>query len=143
MIKTKLSIIILIGSFLIGSLFITGCSTFVPDEDSERITLKYQAGEYVLLEDINRNNVIFSKGSIVKLLVVTGDEWVKIYAYSSSEELLASNRFLLLYLFEESFPDKKFNQEFLDAELLKLVRQKGSADYNKKETKSDTKKVKK
>lgn len=138
MIKTKLSIII-----LIVSLFITGCSSFVPDEDSESITLKYQAGEYVLLEDINRNNVIFSKGSIVKLLVVTGDEWVKIYAYNSDEELLSSTRFLLLYLFEGDFPDEEFSQDVLDAELLKVVRPKAAGEQSVKEPKNAKKKVKK
>jgi type II secretion system-associated lipoprotein len=143
MIKTKVSIIILMGSLLAGVLFSAGCSSFVPEEDSERITLKYQAGEYVLLDDINRNNIVFSKGSIVKLLVVTGDDWVKIYAYNSNEELLSSKRFLLLYLFEDDFPDEKFNQEFLDAELLKAVRPKGSAEQSPKESKGSTKKVKK
>ena len=138
MIKTNLRIIILIGSMLI-----TGCSSFVPDDDTEKITLKYQAGEYVLLEDLNRNNVIFSKGSIVKLLVVTGDEWVKIYAYNSDEELLSSTRFLLLYLFEGDFPDEEFSQEVLDAELLKVVRPKGASDQSVKESKNDKKKVKK
>ncbi len=143
MIKTKISIIILIGSLLAGVLFSAGCSSFVPEEDSERISLKYQAGEFVLLEDINRNNLVFSKGSVVKLLVVTGDDWVKIYAYNSNEELLASTRFLLLYLFEDDFTDKKFNQEFLDGELLKIVRPKGSSEQSPKESKSSTKKAKK
>ena len=143
MIKTKLSTIILVGSLLAGALFSAGCSSFVPEEDSERISLKYQAGEYVLLDDINRNNVIFSKGSIVKLLVVTGDDWVKIYAYNSNEELLSSARFLLLYLFEDDFPDEKFSQEFLDAELLKIVRPKGLPEQSPEKSKSSTKKVKK
>lgn len=140
MIKRKFSTIILTGSLLAGAFFTAGCSSFVPEEDSERITLKYQTGEFVLLEDINRNNLVFGKGSIVKLLVVTGDDWVKIYAYNSNEELLSSVRFLLLYLFEDDFPDEEFNQEFLDAELMKIVRPKGSSEQNPKDSKKSIKK---
>jgi type II secretion system-associated lipoprotein len=136
MIKTKLG-----GIILIGSLLFAGCSSFIKDEDSDSITLKYQAGEYVLLQDINRNNVIFPKNSQVKLIVLTGDDWIKIYAYNSSEELLVSNRFLLLYMFEEDFPEKKFSQDYLNAELLKIVRPKGSADKAVKETKKTSNKV--
>jgi len=135
MIKTNLIRIILIGSLLIS-----GCSSFIPAEDSERITLKYQAGEFVLLQDLNRNGLIFPKNSAVKLIVLTGDEWVKIYAYNSSEELLSSNRLLLLYLFEGDFPNEKFSQEFLDAELLKMVRPKDSTDQPVKNSKKETKK---
>ncbi|HNX25758.1 MAG TPA: hypothetical protein PKG60_17050 [Spirochaetota bacterium] len=118
---------------LIAALLVTGCSTFIKDEDSEQISLRYQAGEYILLQDLNRNNVIFPKNSSVKLIVLTGDDWVKIYAYNSREELLASNRFLLLYLFEDDFPDGKFSQEYLDSELLKIVKQKNLSDQPNKE----------
>ena len=106
MIKTNISIIILIMSLLMA-----GCSTFIKDEDSEKISLKYQAGEYVLLQDLNRNDIIFPKNSVVKLIVLTGSDWIKIYAYNSGEELLASNRLLLLYLFDGDFPKEKFSQE--------------------------------
>lgn len=120
---------------LIGSLLITGCSSFILDADSEKISLKYQAGEYVLLSDLNRNDRIFPKDSIVKLIVVTSDEWVKIYVYNSSEELLESTRLLLLYMFEDDFPDQKFSQEYFEAELLKLVRHKDSSEKPEKATK--------
>ncbi len=137
MMKLNISSIILIGSLLM-----TGCSTFIPDADSERISIKYQAGEYVLVQDVIRNEIIFPKNSVVKLIVLTGDDWIKIYAYNAVEELLASNRFLLLYLFDVDFPDEKFSQEFLDAELLKVVKQKNSADTPVKEKKKETKKIK-
>jgi len=134
MINRNLIIII-----FILSLFISGCTTFIPDEESDQITLKYQSGEYILLQDIDRNGVIFPKNSVVKLIVVTGDDWVKIYAYNSKEELLASQRFLVLYRFDSEFPDQKFSQEYLDAELLKIVKPKGYSDKPKKEIKKKLK----
>jgi type II secretion system-associated lipoprotein len=131
------------GSFLlIAALLLSGCSTFIPDEDSEQISLKYQAGEYVLLQDLNRNNVIIPKNTALKLIVLTSDDWIKVYAYNSSEEILASNRFLLLYLFQEDFPEEKFSQEYLDAELLKIVKPRNSSVQPKTEKTKSLKKQK-
>ncbi len=135
MIKTSVGRI-----FFIALIFTSACSTFIRDEDSGTLLLKYQAGEFVLLQNISRNEEILPANSIVKLIVVPGDEWVKIYAYDSSEELLVSKRVLLLYLFQSDFPDEKFSQEFLDAELLKLVKPKISgAKAEKKVIKKETK----
>jgi type II secretion system-associated lipoprotein len=110
---------------IIGLLSISACSSFIKDEDANSITLKYQEGEYILLEDLTRNDVTLRKNTVVKLLVETSSDWVKVYAYDSKEELLKSTRLLLLYLFDMDFPDEKFNQEYFDSEINKLVRQKG------------------
>ena len=135
MIKTNFGRIILVVSLLV-----TGCSSFIPDEDVERITLKYQAGEYVLLQDLNRNNIIFPKNSPVKLIVLAGDDWVKVYVYNSSEELLASKRLILLHMFETDFPEEKFNQELFETELAKLIKFKDPSESTKKENRKETKK---
>lgn len=125
---------------IIVSLVVTGCSSFIPDEESDKISKNYQAGEYILLQDVNRNNQVFPKDSVVKLLVFAGDDWIKVYAYNSSDDILTSNRFLILYLFEEDFPDGKFSQEFLNSELMKIVRQKTSAEKPQKVIKKKEKK---
>jgi type II secretion system-associated lipoprotein len=128
MIKRHLRII-----FIIGLASISACSSFIKEADVNSITLKYQEGEYVLLDDLTRNNVTISKNTAVKLLVETSSDWIKIYAYDSKEELLKSTRLLLLYLFDTDFPDEKFNQELFDSEVNKMVRPRGA----------DTKPVKK
>ena len=131
------------GSFLlIAALLLSGCSSFIPDADSEQISLKYQAGEYALLQDLNRNNVIIPKNTALKLIVLTSDDWIKVYAYNSSEEILASNRFILLYLFQEDFPEETFSQEYLDTELLKIVKPVNSSSQTKKEKTKNSKKAK-
>jgi type II secretion system-associated lipoprotein len=68
-------------AFTICILFTVGCSTFIPDEDVERLSVKYQSGDYILLQDVTRNDLTLAKGTVVKLIFVAGDEWVKIYAY--------------------------------------------------------------
>ena len=112
--------------FIIGVLSISACSTFMKDEDIDRVTLKYQEGEYVLIDELKRDNVSLPKNSAVKLLVETSSDWVKIYAYDSKEELLKSTRLILLYLFDTDFPNERFDQELFDSEMNKLVRPRGA-----------------
>lgn len=137
MIKQKLS-----GFIIIAALLAAGCSTFIQDIDSEQVSLKYQAGVYVLLSDVNRNNIIIPKNTPLKLIVLTSDDWIKVYGYNASEEILESNRFLVLYLFAGDFPDEKFSQEYLDAELLKIVKPAGSSGLSKTEKTKNSKKAK-
>ena len=121
----------------------TGCSSFVPDDDAERLTLKYRTGDYILLEDITRNDVTLTKGTVVKLTFVAGDDWVKIYAYDKKEELLTSRRQLLIYMFEDDFPDEEFKPELLEAELAKIVKAvNSSADNSGKSENRSGKKTK-
>lgn len=110
----------------------TGCSTFIRIEESEAIKLKYQEREFVLQSDLIRGNLTFPKDTSVKLIVNIADDWIKIYAYRSDEELLKSNRLLLFYMFRKDFPDEKFSQEYLDKELLKIIRVKSSGEPEKK-----------
>lgn len=131
--KNKLLLIILSGVFLCA-----GCSSFVPDEDVERLTLKYQSGDYILLQDVTRNDVTLTKGTIVKLIFVAGDEWAKIYAFDKKEELLSSKRQLLIYMFEDDFPDEEFNNELFETELSKVARiySSSAVEVNKQKGKS-------
>jgi len=117
-------------------LFYSGCSTFVSDEDVEKLTVKYKSGDYVLLQDITRNDVTLAKGTVIKLTFVAGDEWVKIYAYDKKEELLTSRRQLLIYMFEDEFPEEEFNPELLEMELVKVAKLYNSSVPEKDKPKS-------
>lgn len=117
---------------------LTACSTFIPEEESDRLKLINQSGEYVLVDKIERNGIILEKNTTVNLVVVTSDEWVKVYAYRSAEGLLASNRIIILYMFESDFPDKKFKRDLFNKELEKIVIPK-TASMKDKEVKKTKK----
>lgn len=129
---------------LIQLIVISGCSSFIADEDVEKLKVyesdngTYQ--EYVLLEEIVRNGMVLAKGEIVRILIVTDDEWIKVYAYRASEGLLKSVRFLVLHMFDDDFPDSKFDREKFDLELGKIIAKAGSSDNKKR---AETKKEKK
>jgi len=114
----KIKLLSIVLSFLLLG---AGCSSFVSEADIDRLTLRYQTGTYLLLQDITRNGVTLPKGTEVKLTFVAGDEWVKIYAYDKNEALLTSKRQLLIYMFEDDFPDEEFKPELVDKELAKVA----------------------
>lgn len=101
------------------------CSSFIPDDEFERLRL-YEAenetfNDYILLQDITVNEVTLTKGTRVRIVLATGDDWVKVYAYRAEEDLLKSSRTLVLLMFDDEFTDKKFSREKFDQELAKFI----------------------
>lgn len=90
--------------FLLTLLSLSSCVTLIKDEEIDVIR-KYEEGTYILKINLadNMGNSL-SKGTRVKIISRSTNEYVKFYAYSANEPLLESKRFLLLYLFQEDFP---------------------------------------
>ena len=137
---------ILLFFTLIQLLVVSSCSSFIADEEVQKLKVyesdngSYQ--EYVLLEETVRNGMVLAKGERVRILIVTDDEWIKVYAYRSSEDLLKSVRFLVLHMFKDDFPDSKFDREKFDLELGKIVAKAGASDKKKKPAATKKKKSK-
>ena len=86
------------------------CSTFITDEDLAFVK-SYEQGVYILKSDCYRaNGSKLDKGTKVKLISASNDEYIKFYVYSEKETLLESKRFLLVYFFEDSFPNEKIGE---------------------------------
>ena len=90
--------------FLLSLITFSSCVTLIKDEEIADIK-KYEEGTYILKTNLadNMGNSL-SKGTRVKIISRSTNEYVKFYAYSADEPLLESKRFLLLYLFQEDFP---------------------------------------
>ena len=137
---------ILLFFTLIQLLVVSSCSSFIADEEVQKLKVyesdngSYQ--EYVLLEETVRNGMVLAKGERVRILIVTDDEWIKVYAYRSSEDLLKSVRFLVLHMFNDDFPDSKFDREKYDLKLGKIVAKAGASDKKKKPAATKKKKSK-
>ncbi|HPW52439.1 MAG TPA: hypothetical protein PKV85_08775, partial [Spirochaetota bacterium] len=80
---------------LFSVIFLSSCVTLIKDEEIDAIK-KYEEGTYILKTNLmdNMGNTL-SKGTRVKIISKTTNEYVKFYAYSSDEPLLESKRFLL------------------------------------------------
>lgn len=112
------------------------------DDDVEKLKVYESANgisqDYILLQDVERNNMTLAKGERVRIIIVTNDEWIKVYAYKASDDILKSVRFLILHMFNDDFPESKFDREKFDVELAKIVAKAGT--FDDKDIKEDKKK---
>lgn len=112
---------------VVASLFL-GCSSFVKENEHEvlRSYEKSNGGDvrYTLLKNIEINKVKVKKGTSVKVILIADEDWIKVYVYKSGEDILKSKRFLVLYLFEDDFPKKKFDRKFFRSKFNEVLRRK-------------------
>ncbi len=112
-----------IAAALIALSVFVSCSSFIKKEELPLLR-EYEKGEYVMKQDVKHGEYTAVKGQAVKLLVVTGSEHLKIYVYPADKEVLKADRVLIIYLFEEDFPDSSFNVKTLEQKLSGVVEPK-------------------
>lgn len=108
---------------------VLSCSTFVKDKEAEKLRSYERAGDqfidYILLQDAKTGDYLIKKGERVRILITAGGSWIKVYVYKANEDLLLSTRVLALYLFEEDFPDEKYDPVFFKEKLHEVVKPAG------------------
>ena len=111
-------------ALLISSAF-SSCSSFVMEEDSNRLRAIERSNgnsvNYVMLHDVERNGVVLKRGTAVRIVIVVGDDWIKVYAYDSSQPLLEAKRLLVLYVFKDEFPDEVYKEELFRQKLAEVL----------------------
>jgi type II secretion system-associated lipoprotein len=102
------------------------CSTFVKEKEAEKLVKYEKSGDqfidYTLLQDVKTGDHLIKKGEKVRILITVGGDWIKVYVYRAEEDLLLSRRNLALYLFEDDFPDKKYDPDFLREKINEVVK---------------------
>ena len=99
----------------------TACSSFVKDESMPELK-KYEKATYILQKTVRDNGPVLTKNQKVKIVVMTGDSWVKVYGYPAGDDKLKTGRSLLLYLFDDDFVNDEFNIKVFEQELFKVVK---------------------
>lgn len=109
---------------LASLLFVLSCSRdFIKEPEFSAINEKY-SGVYIIKEKVDiGNEETMAAGSRVKIYIQTTDESVKVYAYNVKEDREQAVGKNILYLFKTDFPDKKFDAEFFDQELQKILKE--------------------
>lgn len=94
------------------SLMITlpGCVSFVEKKDQERLH-ELEKTTWILLRDVTYDDKTLRKGTRVKILLSMDKSWIKVYAWDVKADPLKSHRFLVLYVFEDEFKKKKYDQK--------------------------------
>jgi type II secretion system-associated lipoprotein len=111
---TKLMVILFLAA-------ITGCATMIDQVHRPKID-EFEKKAYTLLNEEAVIGEPFKKGTLVKLVIISGGDWVKVYAYNSKEDVLNAKRSLILYLFKEDFPTQKFEMKVLEKKLFEKVK---------------------
>ncbi len=103
--------------------FICSCSSFIKDEQIEGFKA-YESAQYTMKQDAGREEAPLKKGEIVKLIIQTGGDFIKVYAYPVSVDYLKAERVLILFLFEDDFKDKAFDRQYFEERLNQLAEER-------------------
>lgn len=105
--------------------FALSCSSFVKDREAEKLQSYERTGDqfidYSLLQDVKSGDYLIKKGDKVRILITVGGNWIKVYVYRGDEDLLLSKRVLALFIFEDDFPDEKYNPLFFKEKLHEVI----------------------
>lgn len=114
---------------------IVSCSSFIPDTDFASIR-DLESSTYVLQKDVlNNRQVVMAKGKSVKIFIKSNTTWVKVYAYPSEEDILESKRSLVMYIFDDEFPDKLFKRDYFDSKFAEYFVKENPGDAGKGKSK--------
>jgi type II secretion system-associated lipoprotein len=128
--------------FLISVISVSAvsCSSFIIDSDYASLR-ELEAYTYVLQKDVlNNREVVMKKGSVVKVVLKSDSTWVKVYAYPAEEDTLVSTRSLILFIFDDEFPDKLFKREFFDQKFAEYFVRGAAVESKKGKTPVKTRK---
>jgi len=107
----------------LGLVFTIACSSFVKDETLPELN-KYENNIYVTGENIEIGDLSLKKNTPVRIIIVPGDEWIKVYAYPAKKDVLKAKRTLVLYLFQDQFPDELFDVAWFEKKLYSRLKLK-------------------
>ncbi|MBN2403273.1 MAG: type II secretion system-associated lipoprotein [Spirochaetes bacterium] len=110
---------------IISALIFSSCTTilftsFLKKEDISNIK-NYEKNEYILKADEGEGDYSVKKGTKVKLHMITGDDFIKVYCYPSNMNFVKTKRTLINYLFEDDFEKSKFNIAVFEKKLFEKV----------------------
>jgi len=109
--------------FMFSALTLVSCSSFV-EKEKIPVLKDYEKYEYILKKEVSIGNRTLARGDNIRLHIVVGDEWIKVYGYNAGSDPLQAQRLLILYLFEDDFTEERFSMEFFDKKLSELVKRK-------------------
>lgn len=106
-------------TILCAFLFLS-CTSFLTKKDISQVK-EYEKADYTLKEDAGEEERLLRKGTKVKLFILTGDNFIKVYCYRSNINFVKAERILILYMFEDEFKKSRFDQSVFEDLLFKKV----------------------
>lgn len=106
--------------------FLTACTSFIKDEQMPELK-KYQDIGYITKKEITAGQKSIPAGKKIKIIIKISNDWIKVYGYDYNVPILQSERTLILYMFQEDFPNKKFSKDFFMQKLSQFVKPVGKS----------------
>ncbi len=106
----------ILASMVALTVVLTACDVFVSKSDADRLKEK-EKYTYTLKKDIDIDGKKLGRGERVKIVITGVKEWIKVHAYPAQSDALKAERYLVLYLFAEDFPDGRFSMKFFEEQL--------------------------
>jgi len=97
-------------------LLLTACDEFIGRSDADLLR-EMEKNTYVLRKDVDIEGKKLSRGERVKIVITGVREWIKVHAYPARADALKAERYLILYLFPDDFPDGSFSMKYFEEQL--------------------------
>ncbi len=114
---------ILLTIFLAVTMIIIGCKSFVP-KDLKAQVKTLEKYTYVLLKSTTHGKYSLKKGSKVKVIIMVGEEWIKVYAYPSYKDKLNAPRVLVVFSFDDEYKKNIYDYKVFKKSFDKVLRKK-------------------
>lgn len=98
------------------AVMLTACDEFISKSDADLLKEK-EKKTYIIKKEIDIDGRKLARGERVKIVITGVREWIKVHAYPAREDALKAERYLILYLFAEDFPDRRFTMHYFDEQL--------------------------
>lgn len=118
---------------LLALMLVPGCASFIQEESrAEVMHLEENTYRAKVTKDTEDKGypfeeLEFKRGQDIRIIIRFGDDWVKVYGYADTGEnaRLKENRYLILYMFREDFPDNRFDPEYFKEKLFYVLEVRG------------------
>jgi len=114
---------ILFTILLAITMILIGCKTFVPKESKAQLK-SLEKHVYIMKKGVTHGKHSLKKGQSVKIIVMPGDNWIKVYAYPSYKDKLNAPRVLVVFSFDEDYKLNIYNYKIFKADFDKVLMKK-------------------
>ncbi len=108
-------------SIILFLIFVITCSTFLREEQINGLK-KYEEETFVMQKEVKIGENKLAAGQRIKLFIRAEKESIRVYAYDADVDILKSRRLLVLYLFNDDFKNKIFDNKTFEDNLFKVVK---------------------
>ena len=99
------------------------CASFIKEEEMPALK-KLESPVYVMKRNVKIGSGSVEKGREVKVVIIAGDDWLKVYTYPAARDKLSAPRTLVLYMFDDEFAEEKYSYKVFEKRFFEILETK-------------------